>query len=939
MSGIGRSGKAQIALEFLIVYSFVLVIFILIFSIISTQRAATIGEQEYSLLQMQAQNIASYIDQAAQAGTGYYAIIPLASGSVNGNYNLSISSTGVVITGTKVGSQPIKSYGFSSTRNLVINGTLITSSGGIGIYAVPTYEGSISISNLGGTVYIDEAPSSLSYLPHGMITKQVATSLDASFDGTNSYIETDYLQNSISTYTIAAWVKTTNSIGNPVVQDSGNGAVSSLTLEIGYNNGQGTHSGTVNCGIGSNNVWIGGYTQQAINDGKWHFITCTFNSELGSSISPSDISVNIDGRPASLITTSTGTAISPITGVGGTIIGYSNEFNQYFNGNMTDIQFYNTAMPSNDIVALYNEGIGGYPIWNDNPIGWWPLNGNANEYAGNNYAGTPYSITYGDAAQYSAQSYSLSGNTIANSLTGFTASKGSMQGNSMSYPLYAEGFGSAFITSGPTTGTGNLSAEMFNGNSTTIGNLVAWWPLDTGYGSNIIDLSSNADYGTANGVWSWQQSINETNFAAATFPGSKSPSQIGYITINSLQPLLGISANNTFTAVAWIYYNGPTTSHNQGVFGNWPDSPNTALNGGFQLVGYCSSSCASNAVLYVDGSSINFPSGLDSFPDHEWEMVAAQYNGYTGATTIYLNGKVFVSGTLSPGLELLQTGQFYIGNDASQPSGTDTFNGMITNVQLYDSYLSEQQISKLYSEGIGAQPLGNGGLIGWWPLLNSTVDYSYNKDNGTLNGNVVFTNSAYNNTQHTAGPLYLTLNGFGNTVIPYSPKLTLPGSFSTSFWFASFNSPSQQFSYEIVSSAGGTRTGIDTQLCGGGSAGRCGFTGINATLFSGGLPIAVVSYPLGFSSNEWYSVTETFGSNVMTLYVDGQEKTSTISGPQKFMGSGGYMTVGAPTIFQGNFMGQVADLQVYNTVLTSQQAMQLYEQGLPEQEKLNYSLG
>src|ERR1700733_2643789 len=132
------SSKAQIALEFLIVYSFVLIIFILLFSIISAQRAATLGQQQYSLLQLQSQNIASYIDQAAQAGTGYSASIPLVSGLSHNYYNLSISSTGVVIASTSVGTQPVVAYSFSHARSLIINGTLERSSNGISIYQIST---------------------------------------------------------------------------------------------------------------------------------------------------------------------------------------------------------------------------------------------------------------------------------------------------------------------------------------------------------------------------------------------------------------------------------------------------------------------------------------------------------------------------------------------------------------------------------------------------------------------------------------------------------------------------------------------------------------------------------------------------------------------------------------------------------------------------------
>jgi len=60
---------------------------------------------------------------------------------------------------------------------------------------------------------------------------------------------------------------------------------------------------------------------------------------------------------------------------------------QYFHGYIANIQLYNTTLSSSEIQALYQEGIGGPPIDLQNLVGWWPLNGNANDYSGNGYNG------------------------------------------------------------------------------------------------------------------------------------------------------------------------------------------------------------------------------------------------------------------------------------------------------------------------------------------------------------------------------------------------------------------------------------------------------------------------------------------------------------------------------------------------------------------------
>ena len=60
-----------------------------------------------------------------------------------------------------------------------------------------------------------------------------------------------------------------------------------------------------------------------------------------------------------------------------------------FNGMLANVQIYNASLPASDIQALYMEGIGGAPIDTDYLTGWWPLNGNTNDYSGYNNNG-PY---------------------------------------------------------------------------------------------------------------------------------------------------------------------------------------------------------------------------------------------------------------------------------------------------------------------------------------------------------------------------------------------------------------------------------------------------------------------------------------------------------------------------------------------------------------------
>ncbi len=60
----------------------------------------------------------------------------------------------------------------------------------------------------------------------------------------------------------------------------------------------------------------------------------------------------------------------------------------------SNIQIYNTSLSASEVQALYQEGIGGAPIILQNLVGWWPLNGNANDYSGNNNDGTASNVIW-----------------------------------------------------------------------------------------------------------------------------------------------------------------------------------------------------------------------------------------------------------------------------------------------------------------------------------------------------------------------------------------------------------------------------------------------------------------------------------------------------------------------------------------------------------------
>ena len=118
---------------------------------------------------------------------------------------------------------------------------------------------------------------------------------------------------------------------------------------------------------------------------SWQFIAVTFNSTSGKAWYNNGGSSPVCS--VSMTNTIPGTSTGTPIYIGGTtwapITGY-----------MANMQIYNVSLNANEIRSLYLEGIGGAPIDPYYVAGWWPLNGNANDYSGNGNNGQATGVSY-----------------------------------------------------------------------------------------------------------------------------------------------------------------------------------------------------------------------------------------------------------------------------------------------------------------------------------------------------------------------------------------------------------------------------------------------------------------------------------------------------------------------------------------------------------------
>jgi hypothetical protein len=132
------------------------------------------------------------------------------------------------------------------------------------------------------------------------------------------------------------------------------------------------------------------YNNAPIQTNKWYFVSIVITNATKPYAQES---VYLDGNTTPVLV---GGALMSIGGSPtytlenqNVTIGYGLYGNQFMNGSIADVQIYNTALSPSGLQQLYLEGIGGAPINLQALAGWWPLNGNTQDYSGNKLNGFP----------------------------------------------------------------------------------------------------------------------------------------------------------------------------------------------------------------------------------------------------------------------------------------------------------------------------------------------------------------------------------------------------------------------------------------------------------------------------------------------------------------------------------------------------------------------
>ena len=136
-----------------------------------------------------------------------------------------------------------------------------------------------------------------------------------------------------------------------------------------------------------------------------------------------------------------------------------------------------------------------------------------------------------------------------------------------------------------------------------------------------------------------------------------------------------------------------------------------------------------NGMLYMRTSSASCVS-LGQIPAGSWSSIAITYNGmsFTGYVNGVLMSTAASARSVPPGSNPLY---YPLGDSDSKNCGSGAFySGSMANYQFYNISLTPLQISNLYHGGIDSLASYNSiNLDGWWPLDGNLNDYSGKSDN------------------------------------------------------------------------------------------------------------------------------------------------------------------------------------------------------------------
>ncbi len=147
--------------------------------------------------------------------------------------------------------------------------------------------------------------------------------------------------------------------------------------------------------IGYTGMWQAWHSAATVKTNQWQFLVYTLSSNGLAGTGTGNILINGTFVGTNTIQPTKYTASSQfLDELGGAGVGCVGGPVGTYNGLMANVQIYNATLSANTISAMYFEGVGGAPISLTSLVAWYPLNGDVNDYSGNQENATSNSIAY-----------------------------------------------------------------------------------------------------------------------------------------------------------------------------------------------------------------------------------------------------------------------------------------------------------------------------------------------------------------------------------------------------------------------------------------------------------------------------------------------------------------------------------------------------------------
>ena len=226
--------------------------------------------------------------------------------------------------------------------------------------------------------------------------------------------------------------------------------------------------------------------------------------------------------------------------------------------------------------------------------------------------------------------------------------------------------------------------------SSSIAELVAYWPFDEGSGEEVIDATGNGYDGTFQGDPEW---TNGTQGTALEFDGNDYVDVPGVVDVNP----------ESITVAAWVYFNR--------VAGYRQDFLSRGDDYGFTLGGH-EEDMRVHAVMTTDGDWLDMI-GDTVVEVGNWYYVALTYDDGADMFTLYLNGEIDAEQEVATGLEHRLGGSLTIGtyNDRY-------LEGKLDEIKIWDAALSIDEIREVMDPA-SVEPSGKLSIS--WGAVKSSI--------------------------------------------------------------------------------------------------------------------------------------------------------------------------------------------------------------------------